>query len=344
MAMEQTDSIKTVRPAGCLSTCKQAAALVLVLAALVFSFIMGGIYLDIAQSLSTEPVYEVSPEKVHPSMEGKMVKMRVTELVAEGGPLVDETFGLRMENTIAMHRFYQSDEKGRLRVSYHKLHGIRDASFHAPTVRAGDFVLRAGENFWEDLGYEYINPDELTLPPAWENHVVSRTKHDITLRTDDISNLAIPHVDFCYTRVASPWHGVRHMVGRQRGNVLDITGKNCGLVRGEEEFRRWTRARPAIGMLLMGPWEYCFWILGLQGVITLCLLPAVLILQKRGYLRAAIVAALLGIELCSLVAIGWLLIPLEGHTILSRTYTVLPFLAAIPLLYFALRNRTNPSR
>ena len=63
--------------------------------------------------------------------------------------------------------------------------------------------------------------------------------------------------------------------------------------------------------------------------------------QKALYYVAAIVAALLGIELCSLVAIGWLLIPLEGHTILSRTYTVLPFLAATSLLYFALRNRTT---
>ena len=101
MSTEQTVKDKTVQPNGCLSFLKQAVVLVLALAALAAIFIAGTMYSDVAQTLSSEPVYEAIPEQVNPALEGKLVKMRVTELVAEGGPLTDETFGLRKENTIA---------------------------------------------------------------------------------------------------------------------------------------------------------------------------------------------------------------------------------------------------
>lgn len=335
MATKQTDIDKTVQQNGCLSFMKQATALVLALAALAGIFVAGTMYSVVAQSLSSEPVYEATLEQVNPALEGKLVKMRVTELVAEGGPLTDETFGLRMENTIALKRFYRTEcSNGRFHVIYNELHGIRKALILAPDVKAGAYSLRARESFWEDLGGEYLNPDVLTLPAAWTGRVVSRTKHGITLRTDDTSNLAVPNVDFEYMRIPSPRRGVLHMVGRQQGNVLDLTGEGCGLIRGEQEYQKKTRIH---SLPVVPTGECCLWVLGLTGAITLSLLPGVLILQKRGLLRAVSVAALLGILLIALVASAFLLLPYAEHNWLTWLYTLLPGLIALVLLGFACR-------
>ena len=338
MSAEQTVHDKSVQPNGDLNFLKQVVALVLALAAMAGIFIAGTMYSDVAQSLSSEPVYEATPEQVNPALEGKLVKMRVTELVAEGGPVVDEIFGLREENTIALNRYYLPEcSEGRLRVYYKELHGIRKALILAPDVKAGAYSLRARDSFWEDLGGEYLNFDEMTLPAAWEGRVVSRTAHGITLRTDDTSNLATQYAEFKYMRIPSPWRGVRHMVGRQQGNVLDLTGEGCGLIRGEEQYQQWSRMRPAVGLLLMPVWEYCFYILFLQGAITLCLFPGVLMMQKRGWLRAISFSFFLGMLLSALVASAFLLLPYSEHNWMTWTYTLVPCLIALVLLWLACR-------
>lgn len=339
MSLKQIENEKTVRSNDGHGFLKQAAALLLALAALVCICIAGTMYSDIAQSLSSEPVYEVAPEQVNPELEGKLVKMRITELVAEGGPLTDETFGLSRENAIALYRFYRPQSRGRTNINYHALHGIQESWILAPQVKAGAYSLKVREGFWEDLGLHYINPDELTLPGEWENLVVARTKHDIILRTDDTSNLAAPKAVFKYSWIPSPWRGVRHAVGRQYGNVLDLTGEGCGLIRGEEQYQQWSRKRPAMGLLLMPFWEYCFYILCLQGAITLCLLPGVLMLQKRGWLRATCVSILLGILLSALVACVFLLLPYSEHNGLTWIYTLVPGLIALVLLCPTCRKR-----
>ena len=332
MSAEQTVHDKSVQPNGALNFLKQVVALVLALAAMAGIFIAGTMYSDVAQSLSSEPVYEAIPEQVNPALEGKLVKMRVTELVAEGGPLTDETFGLRKENTLALNRYYLPEcSEGRLRVYYKKLHGIRKALILAPDVKAGAYTLRARDSFWEDLGGEYLNPDEMTLPAAWEGRVVSRTAHGITLRTDDTSNLATQYAEFKYMRIPSPWRGVRHMVGRQQGNVLDLTGEGCGLIRGEELYQQKSRIRTAI----LEPQE----LLALLGGITLCLLPAVWMVQKQGCLRATYVSMLLGVLLSALVASMFLLLPYSEHNWITWTYTLVPCLLALILLWFVCRKK-----
>ncbi len=337
---EQTDNAKIGRSDDCLRLFKQAAALLLAVAALVCVLIAGVMYSDIAQSLSSEPVYEATPEQVDPALEGKLVKMRVTELVAEGGPVVDETFGLREENTIALRRWYLPEcSQGRLRVYYKELHGIRKALILASDVKAGAYTLRARDSFWEDLGGEFLNPDEMTLPAAWEGRVVSRAAHGITLRTDDTSNLATQYAEFRYMRIPSPWRGVRHMVGRQQGNVLDLTGEGCGLIRGEELYQQWFRMRPATGLLFMPFWEYCFYILCLQGAITLCLLPGVLMMKKWGWVRATCFSFFLGTLLSALAAGAFLLLPYSECNWITWTYTLVPGLIALVLLCLTSRER-----
>lgn len=324
MPAEQTENDKAIRPYGCLTFLKHASALVIALMALGFVFVAGTMYSYVAQSLSSEPVYETTPEQMNPALEGKLIRLRVSELVAEGGPVTDEAFGLSTENTIALRRFFQPT-KGRLQVSYGALHGIRKACFLAPVVKAGVYSLRARESFWGELGGEYLNPDTLQLPSAWEENIVSRTKYAITLRTNDISNLATPHAVFRYERIASPWRGVLYMVGRQHGHELDITGDYCGLIRGEEEFQQRTRLRPMMH-------EALHMLPALLGAITLCLLPVMLLVQKRGCLRALCAAALLGILLNALVAGAWLLLPHAEHNVLTWTYTLAPALVALVLL------------
>lgn len=342
MSTNQTDGDKAVRPDGALRLLKGGAAAVLAIVALCGILVAGFMYSDVAQSVSSEPVYETTPGQVNPALDGKLVKMRVTELVAEGGPVVDEIFGLREENTIALKRYYMPEcSDGRLRVYYKELHGIRKALLLASEVKAGAYSLRARDSFWEDLGGEYINPDEITLPAAWEGRVVSRTAHGITLRTDDTSNLATQYAEFRYRRIPSPWRGVRHMVGRQQGNVLDLTGEGCGLIRGEEQYQQWSRMRPAVGLLLMPVWEYCFYFLCLQGAITLCLLPGVLLMQKRGWVRATYVSILLGVLLTALVASAFWLLPYSEYNWMTWTYTLLPGLIALVLLWFACRKNSK---
>lgn len=331
MPAEQTENDKAIRPYGCLTFLKHACALVIALMALGFVFVAGTMYSLIAQNLSSEPVYEATPGQVNPALEGKLVRLRVSELVAEGGPVTDEAFGLSMENTIALRRFFEPT-KGRLQVSYGALHGIRKACFLAPVVKAGAYSLRARESFWGELGGEYLNPDTLQLPSAWEENIVSRTKYAITLRTNDISNLATPHAVFRYERIASPWRGVLYMVGRQHGHELDITGDYCGLIRGEEEFQQRTRLRPMMH-------EALHMLPALLGAITLCLLPVMLLVQKRGCLRALCAAALLGILLNALVAGAWLLLPHAEHNVLTWTYTLAPALVALVLLCCTCRNK-----
>ena len=333
MSAEQTVKDKTVQPNGCLSFLKQAAAWVLALAALAGIFIAGTMYSDVAQSLSSEPVYEATPELVNPALEGKLVKMRVTELVAEGGPVVDETFGLSKENAIALHRcfIHREKPKRRIQVNYNELHGIRESWILAPQVKAGGYSLRARESFWEDFGEELINTEALTLPTVWENSVVSRTPHDIILRTNDTSNLAVDRIVFQYRWIPSPWRGVRHIVGRQHGNALDLTGEGCGLIRGEQEYQQKSRIRTAI-------WEPQE-LLALLGGITLCLLPAVWMVQKQGCLRATYVSILLGVLLSALVASAFLLLPYSEHNWITWTYTLVPCLLALILLWFVCRKK-----
>lgn len=323
---------KSTRPGRCLTALKQACVLVLALVALVLIFVAGTVYSEIAQSLSSEPVYETSPEQVNPALEGKLVKMRVSELVAEGGPVTDEAFGLSMENTIALRRLFQPTD-GRIRVIYSGLHGIRiQACFLAPVVKAGAYTLRARESFWGELGGEYLNPDTLQLPAEWEEHIVSRSKHDVTLRTNDTSNLATPHAVFQYERIVSPWRGELYMVGRQRGHGLDITGDYCGLIRGEAAYQQRTRLRSMLP-------EFLRILPGNLGAITLCLLPAMLLVLKNGWLRALCAASLLGILLSAVVAGAWLLLPHAEHNGLTWTYTLVPALVALVLLGFTCRKR-----
>ena len=304
MSAEQTVKDKTVQPNGCLSFLKQAAAWVLALAALAGIFIAGTMYSDVAQSLSSEPVYEATPELVNPALEGKLVKMRVTELVAEGGPVVDETFGLSKENALALYRcfIHREKPKRRIQMNYNELHGIRESWI--PQVKAGGYSLRARVSFWEDFGEVLINTEALTLPPVWEK---------------------VDRIVFQYRWIPSPWRGVRHIVGRQHGNALDLTG----LIRGEQEYQQKSRIRTAI-------WEPQE-LLALLGGITLCLLPAVWMVQKQGCLRATYVSILFGVLLTALVASAFLLLPYAEHNWLTWLYTLLPGLIALVLLRFACR-------
>ncbi|MBR2144515.1 MAG: hypothetical protein IJ956_03175, partial [Akkermansia sp.] len=286
----------------------QAAAWVLALAALDGVFNVGTMYSDVAQSLSSEPVYEATPELVNPALEGKLVKMRVTELVAEGGPVVDETFGLSKENAIALHRcfIHREKPKRRIQVNYNELHGIRESWILAPQVKAGGYSLRARESFWEDFGEELINTEALTLPTMWET---------------------VDRIVFQYRWIPSPWRGVRHIVGRQHGNALE----GCGLIRGEQEYQQKSRIRTAI-------WEPQE-LLALLGGITLCLLPAVWMVQKQGCLRATYVSILFGVLLTALVASAFLLLPYAEHNWLTWLYTLVPGLIAFVLLCPTCRKR-----
>ena len=195
-------------------------------------------------------------------------------------------------------------------MNYNELHGIREFWILAPQVKAGGYSLRARESFWEDFGEELINIEALTLPTMWET---------------------VDRIVFQYRWIPSPWRGVRHIVGRQHGNALDLTGEGCGLIRGEQEYQQKSRIRTAI-------WEPQE-LLALLGGITLCLLPAVWMVQKQGCLRATYVSILFGVLLTALVASAFLLLPYAEHNWLTWIYTLVPGLIAFVLLCPTCRKR-----
>jgi len=80
-------------------------------------------------------------------------------------------------------------------------------------------------------------------------------------------------------------------------------------------------------------------ITALLGGITLCLLPAVWMVQKQGCLRATYVSILLGVLLTALVASAFLLLPYAEHNWLTWLYTLVPGLIAFVLLCPTCRKR-----
>lgn len=318
---------------GFIRFCVHLAAILMGLGGLFVTFLGSFLYLDIALWLSSEPVYEVSPEQVDPTYEGKYVKMRLTELRANGGAIEDKDFGIRRENCLVLCRRYLTPPGKLLHVTYHELDGVREATFPAAEVWAGAYKLRAYHYFWDDFGGSPVSADEIIIPAKWEQRVVERSAHDITLLTHDPSNLALPHVKLCFWQVPSPWQGERFVVGRQLGNELDLTGKYCGLIRGEEAYRACTRLHPGHELLGVS--------LGFIVLPVLCFFPGVLLIQKRGMIRAVCMALLLELLLISLMTAVWLLLPNSGAVFSTWVYTLSPALAAGVLLCFACRRRST---
>ena len=313
--------------------------MVLGLLGLLITLLAGSSYSDIAQSLSSEPVYEADPDQVNPAYEGRLVKMRVTELRAEGGPVADAHFGLLLDNCVMLHRYYETSKGKRFNVIYRALDGVHEAVITAPTVRAGAYQLIARDSFWKDLGGEFIPPGEIQLPAAWESRIIERTTCGTTLRTFDTSNLALPSVTLCFLQVPSPWQGLRFVVGRQKGSTLDLTEKHAGEIRGEEAFHRYTRSQPAaLQLLLSGP-EMLLWHMGAFLLAALCLFPSILLLQKRGRKRAISLAILLELLLASLTSGAWLLAPYRSPAFMTWVYTLSPGAIATLLLCLSCRRK-----
>ncbi len=337
-------SAQNTQQQGFLRFCKQAVATVSALVVILLAAIVSAPLLtDIVYFLNSEPVHEVQPEYVNPAYEGKLVKMRVHELRAEGGSVADKQFGISRENTIALCRYYQTDTHGRINVVYNALDGVPKACFQAPVVRAGAYKVKARDDFWEDLPHHDIHGDEIKLPAEWESRLVERRRDGVILRTLDMSNLAVPEVKLCISQVSSPWAGTRYVVGRQQGDTLDLTGKDCGLIRGEKQFQVRTRSyslfppETSVG-------EHILWQGVLLFTISLGLIPAMMMLQKRGWVRAAIMSLGGALALVSLFGTGWILLIKLLHPSQTVEATIwiseaIPGLLATVLLCLA--NRQN---
>lgn len=326
--------------AGCL---RQVAVAFLALVGLMCALMGAVLYTDVAQSLSSEPVYDAEPGRVDPELEGKLVRMRVTELSAADGPAVDALFGLRREGVLAVCRYYLKETHGRATVGYHELDGVPEAAFPAPVVRAGAFRLKAREFFWNNLGGRSIPAEEVVLPAEWEPRLVARTEQGITLRTQDTSQLAAPQVTLCFCEVLSPWQGERFLVGRQRGEVLDLTGKDCGEVRGAVAFAAHTRARPISFCVLSGSrLELGLTMAALLVLTVLCLFPVTLQQGRRSWSCAAVVALLWAVLLTALAAGVFLLLPHVHAEPLAWAFTAGPALVAALVLVFIRRREPVP--
>lgn len=328
---------------GCLIFCRSAAVVVLFFVGVLGAFFVSGpLVTDVVLSLSSEKVYEAHQEKVNPAYEGKLVRMVVHKISTEGGPVEDKQFGVSREKSIVLYRSYLRENHGRVNVAYTEWSGIRPACFPASDIRAGDYKLKARDDFWDDLGGETIHGDEIRLPEKWEPLLVARSESGIRLRSQDISNLAAPQVTLCFRYVPSPWQGTRFVIGRQRGEELDLTEDGCGLIRGEAAYNAHTHKHPIMILLCGGSFTELVSVqTGALLFIALCLLPATQMLQKRGWARATWAALLLSSLLTFTTAGIWLLMPYSGVTPLAWIYIGTPGLLIAVLLYQACRNRST---
>ena len=317
---------------------KWIAALLLLFVGLVGILITALLYTNVAQTFSSAPVYEADPARINPAYEGEYVKMRVTELHAEGGPVEDALFGLCYDDTVVLQRYFARSEKSR--IIHTSVDGIKQACIVAPVVKAGAYRLKAREEVWRSLagGGESVPAEQVKLPAVWEGRLVEKSDHGITIRTGDTSNLATPHATLCFLRVPSPWRGELYVVGKQKGNVLDMHEIHCGLIRGEKNYQEQTRIWPLENVILHREWELVLCVLLLAD--TLCLLPLVCMVQKRGWQRAAKVALAVSLLLCGIGSAAMLLLfPHITPYPMAWCFVAAPVLLAIFL--FVVRRKTE---
>ena len=159
---------------------------------------------------TNERVYEVSAAKFDPALEGRMVKLHLSELHTEGGSAVDTTFGLSRPGALLVKSDFWTPAK---RVNIHALKDVSEGVTLAPRILSGVREMKFKPQMLADsLHLQHIEPMSASLPQVLY----------LKLRTDDTSNMALPHVFLSFFYAPSPLDVNLYVRGRLINNVVHV--------------------------------------------------------------------------------------------------------------------------
>lgn len=169
---------------------------------------------------TNERVYEVSTAKFDPALEGRMVKLHLSELHTEGGSAVDTTFGLSRPGALLVKSDFWTPDK---RVNIHALKDVSEGVTLAPRILSGVREMKFKPQMLADsLHLQHIEPMSASLPDALKPLVEDATPEYLKLRTFDTSNLAVPHVFLSFLYAPSPQKVNLYVTGRLINNVVHV--------------------------------------------------------------------------------------------------------------------------
>lgn len=216
----------------------------------VFSSIASMILLVIViHALSSERVYEVSPGAVNPGMDGKLVRIHVSEIraatVDEGGsPAVSPSFGLAEFNALWVRADFRNPKAatGSIKSDTYRIGPYREGISEAHPLYAGAYELQLPDHIMTGLSEERgdiaISPASVRLPDDLKARVVEVTDTHLVMEGNDHTPV---HLYFSYQ--PSPLRADLYMLGRQKGNCIEVQT----LIRGQQEYEKHTREHPVVG-------------------------------------------------------------------------------------------------
>lgn len=163
---------------------------------------------------------------------GKLIRLHVNEIIADGQGAADSLFGIENKGIAVCRKFHGSNQS-HPRVCYHTVHGVRESAFVAPVLRSGDFVLKLNPSVFLHGDFQLLplSRQDYRMPESLKPYVLECSDSTVVLQTEEEP---APTVKMSLYYVPSPLKGDFYLVGRVVGNVLDITEPGCGFIRGEE--------------------------------------------------------------------------------------------------------------
>ena len=203
----------------------------------------------VIHALSSERVYEVSPGAVNPEMDGKLVRIHVSEIRAatidEGGsPAVSPSFGLAEFNALWVRADFRDPKAatGSINSDTYRIGPYREGISQAHPLYAGAYELQLPDHIMTGLSDERgdiaISPSSVRLPDDLKARVVEVTDTHLVMEGNDHAPV---HLYFSYQ--PSPLRADLYMLGRQKGNCIEVQT----LIRGQQEYEKHTREYPVVG-------------------------------------------------------------------------------------------------
>lgn len=214
----------------------------------------------VIHELTSERVYEVFSEAVNPEMEGKLVRIHVSEIRAatidEGGsPACNPAFQLAVFDALWVKADIRPPKPatGSIKIDTYRIGSYREHITEAHPLYGGAYELRLPESIMagisEEAGTVTIPPTRVQLPGDLQARLKEITETHMVMEGNDHAPV---HLHFSYQ--PSPLRKDLYMMGRQKGNCIEVQT----LIRGQKAYEQQTREHAlvsgdvawALGLLL----------------------------------------------------------------------------------------------
>ena len=200
--------------------------------------LIGGVMMAVLLSwCASERVYEVNTTHFTPSLDGRLVKLHVTELRVEGDGAREPVFGIYRPDALLIES-----------VCYSPL-SVNDGSYLAPRILSGVRELKFNDSKYilSSLGSEIIDPSTATLPEELKPLVEEITPRHIVLRAGKIDDDTEILSDLYFSYIPAGQKVDMYVTGRLLGNVVYVDKRLP-----EEDFVDYTRNHDLSGAYLYG--------------------------------------------------------------------------------------------